>query len=237
MPIKIGTIIQVRMSSKRFPGKVLHEIAGKPLLKYLLERLEHGERLDEIVVATSVDDSDNPLAEFCRREGVPCYRGGLADVAGRFRNLLDEHQFDVFVRVNGDSPLLDQRLIAEGVGLFQNGDYDLVTNVFPRSYPKGQSVEVIRAATFCNAYKMMREKEDQEHITRHFYTYPQEYRIHNFVLSENLNDIQLSVDTMEDMEIFSAIVSQMSRPHWEYTLDEMIQIYYRVMKYARIEPS
>ena len=100
--MKIGTIVQARMSSQRFPNKVLYEVAGKPLLQYLLERLEHCNCLDAIVVATSVDDSDTPIAEYCQQHSMACYRGPLANVAGRFNQVLDIYQFDGFVRVNGD---------------------------------------------------------------------------------------------------------------------------------------
>jgi spore coat polysaccharide biosynthesis protein SpsF len=235
--LKIGAIIQARMSSERLPGKVLAEVAGKPLLRYILERLEHCESLDEIVVATSLDESDTPVEEYCRDRGVPCYRGSLDDVAGRFTSLLREHPFNVFVRVNGDSPLLDQGLITSGIELFQSGDFDLVTNIFPRSFPKGQSVEIIRAVAFVDAYERMREKAELEHITRYFYMHPKEYRIHNFTHSENLNNIQLSIDTADDLKVFSAIISQMSRPHWEYALDEILPLYHRISKRVRADPS
>lgn len=216
------------MSSQRFPNKVLHEVAGKPLLQYLLERLEHCNCLDAIVVATSVDDSDTPIAEYCRQHSMACYRGPLADVAGRFNQVLDIYQFDGFVRVNGDSLLLDQRLIEKGIGIFLNGDFDLVTNVFPRTYPKGQSIEVLRTTTYQGAYDRMQEAEDLEHVTKYFYKHSEHFRLHNFALAENLNRIQLSVDTWQDMDRCATILSKMSRPHWEYTLEDILQIYHNL---------
>ena len=135
--MKIGAIIQARMSSERLPGKVLQQIAGKPMLQYLLERLEHCEVLDGLVVATSVDESDTPITSFCQRYGVSCYRGDLNNVAGRFNDVLDSYGFDAFVRINGDSPLLDQRLVDKAVELFKQHEADLATNALVRSYPKG----------------------------------------------------------------------------------------------------
>jgi len=225
---KIGAIVQARMSSWRFPNKVLYEIAGKPLLQYLLERLEHCHCLDAIVVATSMQSSDTPVAEYCMKRGVGCHRGPLSNVAARFKEVLDEYQFDGFVRVSGDSPLLDQKLIDKAVGIFLRGDVDIVTNVLRRTYPRGQSVEVLRADTFGTVYESMREDEDLEHVTRFFYNHPENFRIHSFALAENLNWIQLSVDTRQDMETFAAIVSRMRGPHWEYGLEEIIEIYHQV---------
>jgi len=130
------------------------------------------------------------------------------------------------VRVTGDSPLLDQRLIEKAADIFLDGDFDIVTNVMPPSYPKGQSVEVLRAATYQQAYPEMREAAHLEHITQYFYKHSEDFRIHNFSRPDNLNGINLSVDTPEDMDRFSAIVSRMSRPHWEYSLEEILDIYH-----------
>jgi spore coat polysaccharide biosynthesis protein SpsF len=223
--MEIGAIIQARMSSQRLPNKVLHEVAGKPVLQYLLERLYHCDCLDKIVVATSVDDSDTPIADFCQRENVDFYRGPLADVAGRFDEVLGKYGFDAFIRVNGDSPLLDQRLVEKGVDLFLGGNYDLVTNVLPRTYPKGQSVEVLSTATYRKTYPRMQEAEEKEHVTLYFHKHPEEFRIKNFALPENLNHIQLSVDTWQDMNNFVTIVSKMTRSHWEYKLEDILGIY------------
>ncbi len=141
--MKIGVIIQARMSSQRLPDKVLTMVNGKPLLQYLLERLTHCSSIDQIVVATSEDKSDDPIAVFCHEYGALCFRGPLQNVAKRFYMALEKYNLDAFVRVCCDSPMLDQKLIDQGVKLF-NGEYDLVTNTLRRSYPVGQSVEVIR---------------------------------------------------------------------------------------------
>ena len=226
---KIGAIVQARMSSQRFPNKVLYEVDGKPMLQYLLERLQHCNCLDALVVATSVDDSDTPIAEHCRQHGVACYRGSLLNVAGRFNQVLDVYQFDAFVRVNGDSPLLDQRLIEKGVGVFIVGDFDIVTNAQERTYPKGQTVEVLRSDTFRYGYELMRAEDEFEHVTPYFYKHPEDFRIHNFALPQNISAIRLSVDTQEDMDTFAAIVSRMEGPHWEYTLDDILEIHGRLV--------
>lgn len=224
--MKIGAIVQARMSSERFPGKVLYEVGGKPLLQYLLERLERCTCLDTIVVATSVEASDNPIAEYCQQHGINHYRGHMTDVANRFKEASVKYRLDAFVRVNGDSPLLDQRLIEKGVSLFLGGDFDLVTNVMPRTYPRGQSVEVLRAATYRSAYARMKATEELEHITQYFYRHPEDFRIRNFSLKEDLSQVQLCVDTREDLDTFKTIVSRMDRPHWEYHLEDIIRIYH-----------
>lgn len=222
--MRIGTIIQARMSSSRFPGKVLHRVAGKPMLQYLLERLGRCASLDTVVVATSREESDTPVARFCEERGVPCHRGPLADVAGRFLGVMDRFGFDAFVRVTGDSPLLDPRIVDRAVGLFREAGADAVTNVLERSFPKGQSVEVFRSDVFRRGYGRMREARHFEHVTLFFYENARDYRIVNFSSGQDLGRVQLSVDTPEDMARFEAIVLRMDRPHCDYGWREILDL-------------
>jgi spore coat polysaccharide biosynthesis protein SpsF len=221
--MRVGIIIQARMGSRRFPGKVLHPVAGKPLLQYLLERLAHCRSVRERVVATSESDEDTPLVHFCEAQGIACRRGPLENVAERFKQVLDAYPFDAFVRVNGDSPLLDQAVVDRAVGRFLEGDAEIVTNVLERTFPRGQSVEVLRADTYQSAYADIRTEEDREHVTRFFYTNRDRFRIVNLRAPENHGGVQLSVDTPEDMHRFRALVARMRKPHWEYGLEEILQ--------------
>lgn len=223
--MSVGAIIQARMTSKRFPGKVLHQVAGKPLLQYVLERLSPCTSLDAVVVATSVDQSDDPVEFFCREHGVLCFRGDLANVAGRLNAALRAHGFGAFVRLSGDSPLMDPVVVDRGVDTFLKGKSDLVTNVFPRSFPRGQSVEVLRADTFRWAVEMMRDSEDLEHVTRYYYRNPRYFKIRNFSAEQDYSGVGLAVDTTQDMERFAKIIASMDKPHWKYHLPEILAIY------------
>jgi spore coat polysaccharide biosynthesis protein SpsF len=223
--MKVGAVIQARMTSSRLPGKVLREVAGEPMLEYLLERARRCGSLDGLVVATSREESDSPIAEFCERRGVPVHRGPLTDVAARFREVLARFPWAGFVRLTGDSPLLDTALVEHAVRLFREREVDLVTNTLVRTYPKGQSVEVVRSETFRRAYEMMREADDFEHVTRIFHIRPGLFRICSFVSPDDNSRIDLSVDTPEQMATFSAIVTRMKRPHWQYGLEEILRIH------------
>lgn len=231
--MNVGLIVQARMSSQRLPGKVLYPVAGKPMLQYLLERLGRCQGVDNIVVATSVDQSDTPIAEFCQQHGLACHRGSLLNVAGRFKEVLETFQFDSFVRVNGDSPLLDYRLIEFALDIFCQNDFDLVTNVLPRTFPKGQSVEVVRGTTFKSAYALMQADEELEHVTQYFYKNRANFKIFNFTSPQPYADVQLSVDSPQDMETFAAMVAAMNRPHWEYSLEDILQLYWHVTQPVR----
>lgn len=217
----LAAIIQARMSSKRLPGKVLMTVDGKPMLKYLHERLSRCRYIDHIVVSTSTDTCDDRLAAFSQTIGITCFRGPLTNVAGRFKATLDHFGFDAFVRVNGDSPLLDYRLVDRGIDLLRRKRCDLVTNVFPRTYPAGQSVEVMRSDAFRNGYARMKKRHDMEHVTPFFYRRAEAFKIYNFTASEDYRDLHLAVDTTSDFNRFSALVTAMQQPHWEYGLGQL----------------
>lgn len=220
--MKIGVIVQARMSSERLPGKVLMKMEGKPVLQYVVERLQYSKAVGGIVVATSEETGDEPIVQFCKRLEIPCYRGSHNDVAGRFAGVLDKYDWEAFVRVCGDSPLLDQYLIDRAVGVFRESNCDLVTNVWPRSYPYGQSVEVLGTGVFRRAYEQMQELEDKEHVTRFFYQHEQEFSIRNFTSKANYAGLHMAADTKDDFEVIEMLIGRMSKSHWEYTVDEMV---------------
>lgn len=220
--MKTGVVVQVRMGSSRLPGKVLLEIAGKPLLQYLLERLERCQTVDNVVVATSTEGNDDLIVDFCRRYGIECFRGAPDDVAGRLVGVLDRYGWDALVRISGDSPLLDHRLVDRALWVFEEDNYDLVTNVWPRSYPYGQSVEVLGAKVFRRAYEKMSKKSDLEHVTRYFYRNEQRFEIYNFESKVNYAGICMSVDTKENFKSVEALIKRMDKSHWTYTVDELV---------------
>ncbi len=222
MNSKIGVIVQARMGSRRLPGKVLRLLAGKPVLQYVLESLGQCETVERVVVATSRAERDDPIARFCERRGAACFRGALDDVAGRLLQAAGEAGFEALVRVSADSPLLDWRLVDRAVGLYAGGDYDLVTNVFPRSWPKGQSVEVLRAAVLRQGYSKTKGRSDREHVTRYFYDHPERFQIKNFASGQDWGSLNLCVDTEEDWQKIEKIIHRMDRPHWEYTAAKLV---------------
>jgi spore coat polysaccharide biosynthesis protein SpsF len=225
----IAVVAQARMTSTRLPGKVLRPLGGsKPTLQFLVERVRHCERAGAFVVATSNDPSDDPVAELCERLGVSVHRGSLQDVAGRYLEAVDRFGLDAFVRVTGDSPLIDQRLIDHGIDLFLQGGADLVTNVFPSTFASGHSLEVVDAGAFRRAYAEMSKPPHFEHVTKYLYLHPEAFRIRNFERSPDEGALDVSLDTEEDARLIEAIIARMDRPHWEYDYDAVMDLYRQV---------
>ena len=222
--MRIGLIIQARMSSSRLPGKVLMQIQGKTVLKYLLERIRRCLDIQSTIVATSTDNSDDPIKEFCEESSVECFRGSLENVAERFKDAALSYKLDAFVRICGDSPLLDPHLVDEHVQLFRQGAVDLVTNVANRTFPHGQSVEVLSTEVFCQTVKKMNLPEHLEQVTRYFYEHADEFVIKEIKCPLECNDANFVIDTPADFERITALIEAMDRPHWEYCLKDLLSL-------------
>jgi spore coat polysaccharide biosynthesis protein SpsF len=226
--VNAGIVVQARFSSERLPGKVLRPLAGRPLLGWLIERLRTLGDEARIIVATSDRPEDAAVAEFARASGVEVFRGALDDVLARLLGAFDAFALDVGVRVSGDSPLLDPRLVSRALGLFRAGDADLVTNVQVRTYPKGQSVEAIGAAALRRAYAEARAPADREHVTPYFYAHPELFRIRNFTFDPPAPGLQLSVDTAHDFATVERMLQAMSRPHTDYDVAALVALHREV---------
>lgn len=221
--MKVMMVVQARFSSRRLPGKVLRPMAGKPMLALLIERLERVHGTDGIVVATSSSADDDAVAQFADGLGIPCFRGPLDDVLGRFVGTFRRFELDAGVRISGDSPLLDPALVERGIRLFHEERPDLATNVWPRTYPKGQSVEIVSREALERA-DAGANGEDREHVTAPIYRHHEDYRIASFVAEMPSPDVQMSVDTEADFLLAERMLEAMSRPHWEYGLDALLEL-------------
>ena len=218
--MRAGAIVQVRMSSQRLPGKVLMPLAGRPALAWLLERLDHARELDAVVVATSDDPSDDPVAEFAEARGALLHRGPLDDVARRFVDAARRHELEVVARVTGDAPLLDQRLVDRGVNELRRTGADLVTNVRPRTFPPGQSVEVFRAGALEAAHDGPTTAEDREHVTPPLYAGA--FAVARFAADPPRTEPSLALDTAADHARLEGILRGLDRPHWQYAWEDFL---------------
>lgn len=211
------------MASRRLPGKSLRPINGRPMLDYVLERLQRCRESGGLAVCTSTCADDDAIAARCETLGVTCFRGSHLNVAERFAQALDHFGVWGFVRVCGDSPLIDRAIVDEAIARLHEGEYEVVTNKLLRTFPAGQTAEAFRAQTYRRGFARMQHSDELEHVTLHFYRYADRYRILNFTNEPDLSNLRLSVDGEEDLARFAGIVGQMTRPHWDYGLRELVE--------------
>jgi spore coat polysaccharide biosynthesis protein SpsF len=203
----IGLILQARMSSKRFPGKVLKLIEGKPLIMHVIDqcRLAHSE--GPIIVCTSTESSDNAIVEFCNSQNVDVYRGSLNDVYNRYLGCIEQFDLSAFGRICCDSPGISSDLVRLAVQTFKEKEQvDLVSNVCVRSFPVGQSVEIVNAETFFSKQFRLSSGFSEEHVTQTFYKDSARYNIFN-IKNINVSDsVNWAVDEPRDLEKVSQLL-------------------------------
>ncbi|MBA2587457.1 MAG: glycosyltransferase family protein [Alphaproteobacteria bacterium] len=201
-------IVQARLSSSRLPGKVLKDLGGRPMLAWTLERVCAAKLVSKLVVATSTEADDDAVADFCAAQGVTCHRGPLDNVAERFALAIAAEKADAFLRITGDAPLIDPAVIDAAIRLYQAGEWDLVSNVLVRSFPIGQSVEILRSGTFVKTLAEMADPGDREHVTQFLHRNRARYRTVNFSSGAGAAGVQMSVDTPEDFDTAQYLIAK-----------------------------
>jgi len=222
--MNIATIIQARMSSSRLPNKVLKSINGKPVIEYLIENIQYQNSQIPIIVATSKKETDRKIVNYCINHGIQYYEGDLLNVASRFYEIIKIYKLDYFVRVCADSPLLDGCIIKQLVNNIKDGT-DIITNVMPRTFPKGQSVEVVRCKTFNSNFHKFKSDEDFEHVTRYFYNNIKSFNIMNIKNNKDLSSVNMSIDTKQDFNRISRVIKKLESYHPKYSFNDLINFY------------
>ncbi len=198
-------VVQARMSSTRLPGKVLADLGGRPVLEWVVSRLRDSRELAGVVVATSDDPSDDPVAEAAPARVV---RGPLADVLGRYAIAARELEFEGLVRITADCPLIDPAVVDEVVAAWRASEADYVANVIePRTFPVGMDTEVVSTAALLAADAEATELYDREHVTPFVRSRPERFPQRGVTLDPPRPDVRLTLDTQEDLEHLRAVVA------------------------------
>tara|TARA_Y100001934_G_scaffold261300_1_gene334538 strand:+ start:533 stop:1231 length:699 start_codon:yes stop_codon:yes gene_type:complete len=203
-------VVTARLDSRRLPRKALSEIGGKPMLSRVLDRVARANDQLSTILATTDRTIDDDIAELVTSKGFQIFRGAADDVLSRLIACGERFGLDRIVRISGDSPFIDPHLINEAIRQGDHTGAEVVTNVFPRTYPYGISVEVLPISTLLKIRELTEDLEDREHVTRYVYRCPQAFSIHNIERSkEKLDDLRLVVDTPEDLEFVRAICERL----------------------------
>lgn len=201
-------VIQARYSSVRLPGKVLMKLGSLNILERTVSQVKKSARVSSVIIATSDNQSDEPIAELAEKSGIDFYRGDLNDVGQRLLEAAQSSSSQCFLRISADSPFIDWRIVNQAISIHEQCEVDLVSNIFPRSFPKGQSVEIINTKALKQICSSDRTSNQKEHVTPYFYENYQEFRVINFTSGQNSSDSIQCIDTPVDFEIASQVVQQ-----------------------------
>ena len=222
--LNVVAIVQARMTSIRFPGKVLHKVLGKPMLSIQLERIRQVSQIEMVVLATTDNTSDDPIEKFASMESVAIFRGSENDVLGRFHGAADVFNADVIVRLTGDCPLIDPDIIDHVVKIFRDrrGVCNFVTNAIPRSYPAGLDVECFSRSALEIANAEATECYDREHVTPYFYKHPDRFKALSVVCDKDLSKERWTLDEPSDFELIKKIIEGLYKQNPRFRMDDIL---------------
>ena len=220
-------VIQARTGSSRFPGKVLEDILGRPMLSRQLERIARA-NIDKVVVATSVDEGDDVIEQVVEAEGYLVYRGSLEDVLERVYMTASAHGAEHVVRLTADCPVVDHRLIDAVVRRHFDDGNDYTSNTLKRTYPDGQDVEVMRMSALQMAWSEARDSEQREHVTPYIYEHPERFRLGSVESPEDLSHLRWTVDYAEDLAVIRVMFEQLYSECPAFGLEELLDLCHRM---------
>lgn len=201
----IISIIQARVGSTRFPRKVLKDVAGKPLLWYVIQRVKQARLVDEVIVATTLKKEDDKVVQLASKYNVESFRGSEEDVLDRYYEAAKIHKAEIVVRITGDCPLIDPDIIDEAIKLFLENEFDYVSTVFSQgkrkpTFPDGLDVEVFSFQALEKAWKEARLRSEREHVTPYIWKRPRIFKLGGLECDRDLSSLRWSVDYPEDLE-------------------------------------
>lgn len=200
------------MSSSRFPGKVLEPLAGRSSIEFMAERVLRAKTIDALCLATSLDPSDDPLAELAQAAGLPVFRGSLDDVLGRFLGAARMLDAEVIVRLTGDCPLSDPDVIDAVVDLLVANRLDYASNTAPPTYPDGLDVEAMTRATLESAACDAKAASDREHVTLFVRNHPEQFAAGCVRSEVDYSALRWTVDYPDDLELVRTLVDGVADP-------------------------
>lgn len=227
--MKVVAIIQARMNSTRLPGKILYTILNKPLLTYQIERVKRARLIDEIVVATTTNECDEPIIELCQELGVSYYRGSELNVLARYYEAAIAFGASIIVRLTSDCPVIDpytvDRVIAHYI--FHSQEIDYVSNILNRSYPRGMDTEVFSIEALRIAHHETTLQHDREHVTPYMYNNPEHFRLESIRYASNQSHHRWTVDTQEDFQLITKLIETLYPTKSNFTLEDMLALMQR----------
>jgi spore coat polysaccharide biosynthesis protein SpsF len=211
------------MSSTRLPGKVLRDLDGIPMIGYQLKRVLKSPLVNKVVVATSTDESDNPLVAYLDTISQEVVRGPLNDVLSRFLMVLDIYNPPYFVRITGDCPLVMTNLLDSMISEFESSSLDYLSNALNPSFPDGLDIEIVKTSALRRLDLMQLSEPEREHVTLGLYSRPTDFTLKNYNYPLDLSRERWTVDYPEDLEFIRRVVKHENALNQIMSLEDVLK--------------
>lgn len=224
--MKIVATIEARMTSTRLPGKVLFMANGKPMLEHLVNRLKQVKSINEIVLATTINQADDCLVEFAQENGISFFRGSEDDVMSRVIEAGESAEADILVEITGDCPLIDPLLVEQAIQTYLHNNCDYVCPA--KSYPAGiGSVQVYPIEVLKHSASMTDDPLVHEHVTLHIRRSKELYRHLYFVAAPDqwFPELELVLDEQKDYEILKKVIEYFGKTNPYFSCREIVDLF------------
>jgi spore coat polysaccharide biosynthesis protein SpsF len=241
--MKVSTIIQARMGSIRFPGKVLEPICGKTMVRHVVERTKEAHNINEIVVATTHSHRDDILVkEVTEIGGVIIFRGSEEDVLDRYYNAAKKTRAEVIVRITADCPLIDPAVLDAMIEVYlkrvaENKQVDYLSNILKRTFPRGLDAEVFSFHALERAFHDAKEVYQREHVTPYIYQRTGIFKLECFENEEDLSFHRWTVDVEEDLQLIREIYKELYQDGHCFLLHDVVNLFKRRPQLLEINAS
>ena len=205
--MKTTAIIQARMSSTRLQGKVMMEVMGRPLLSYQIEQLRFSKRIDEIIIATTINKEDDRIAELAHKEGLKVYRGSENDVLDRYYQAVAEYKIEHIMRLTADCPLIDPEVCDQVTEYYFNFKLDYLYT--DETFAEGLDCEIFSFKALEKAWKNAQQKSEREHVTLYFRNHPELFQYKQLENETDDSKYRITVDQEEDYLVVKAIIENL----------------------------
>lgn len=222
--MNVLAVLQARVSSSRLPRKVLEPILRRPMLEWQIERIRRARNIDELVLATSNDGSDDDLEAVSRSAGVKLYRGSLDDVLDRVYRAAVERSPAHVVRLTGDCPLTDPAVIDLVIDAHLEGGGDYTSNALNPTFPDGLDVEVIRFPALEEAWRNAALRSEREHVTPYLYKHPERFRIRSVTSPVDRSAMRWTVDEPADFLFVRTVFEALAPSNPRFGTEDILQL-------------
>lgn len=226
-----AAIIQARCGSSRFPGKIFADLCGKPLIWHVVNRLKYCRLLDRIIIATTVSERDDRLAEWAMQNGVELFRGDENNVLNRYYTTAVSARLgvgDIVVRITADDPFKEPALIDRVIESVERGEVDFAYNNNPPTFPEGLDCEVFTFEALARSERESTDDYEREHVTQYMYRHPELFRGVNISRGEGERDLsylRFTLDTETDYKMASEIYDRLYKEGEIFVLDDILALF------------
>lgn len=222
--VKIVATIEARMTSSRLPGKILMESCGKPLLQHMIERIKRSQLIDDVVVATTVNRTDDPVVELCKKIGCSYFRGSEDDVLLRVLEAAKSVSADIIVETTGDCPCIDWRHIDYLVDFYVKHDYNFVANNTVQTFPDGFDIRIFSVEDLERVNKISNDTADHEHVSIYFPRHPEIFASYNWEAEsvERRPELEVTLDEQGDYLLIDSIFTALYKDHVDFSCKDVI---------------